>query len=113
MKVTLTRFGSKRRLVLMFEWLTLWPTCGPLAVSSQRRDMSKSSSIPAMAKPLLAGAAGVQNRVHFQEPRTYRGRRPAGQGFWAGLNRVFAGFIRCSSHLGHHIKGAFAADTMG
>jgi hypothetical protein len=28
-----------RRLVLMFEWLTLWPTKGPLPVSSQRRDM--------------------------------------------------------------------------
>src|SRR4051812_15547617 len=41
MNVTLTRFGRKRRLVLMLEWLTLWPTRGPLAVSSQRRDMSK------------------------------------------------------------------------
>src|SRR4029450_9537926 len=41
MKVTLHRFGRKRRLVLMFEWLTLWPTCGPLAVSSQRRDISQ------------------------------------------------------------------------
>src|SRR4029450_11025769 len=39
MKVTLTRFGRKRRFVLMFEWLTLWPTWGPLAVSSQRRDI--------------------------------------------------------------------------
>src|SRR5438093_1594445 len=37
--VTLSRFGRNRRLVLMFEWLTLWPTRGPLAVSSQRRDM--------------------------------------------------------------------------
>src|SRR5258708_23139284 len=46
MKVTLTRFGRKRRLVLMLEWLTLWPTWGPLAVSSQRRDMSKSSIFP-------------------------------------------------------------------
>src|ERR1700754_2452547 len=41
MNVTLHRFGRKRRLVLMLEWLTLWPTSGPLAVSSQRRDMSK------------------------------------------------------------------------
>jgi hypothetical protein len=23
----------------MFEWLTLWPVRGPLAVNSQRRDM--------------------------------------------------------------------------
>jgi hypothetical protein len=27
-------------LVLMFEWLTLWPTIGPIPVSSQRRDMA-------------------------------------------------------------------------
>jgi len=46
-----------------------------------------------MAKPLLAGAAGVQNRVHFQEPRTYRGRRPAGQGFCGGLGCSFGRFI--------------------
>src|SRR5438046_6790181 len=37
--VTFSRFGRKRRLVLMFEWLTLWPTSGPLPVRSQRRDM--------------------------------------------------------------------------
>src|ERR1700757_2203364 len=41
MKVTLHRFGRKRRLVLMLEWLTLWPVRGPLAVSSPRRDISK------------------------------------------------------------------------
>src|SRR6185436_12962062 len=37
--VTLIRLGRKRRFVLMFEWLTLWPTRGPLLVRSQRRDM--------------------------------------------------------------------------
>src|ERR1700737_2414930 len=42
MKVTLHRFGRNRRLVLILEWLTLWPTCGPLAVSSQRRDISQN-----------------------------------------------------------------------
>src|SRR6202041_3596104 len=41
MKVTLHRFGRNRRLVLILEWLTLWPTSGPLAVSSQRRDILK------------------------------------------------------------------------
>src|SRR5438105_1129731 len=51
MKVTLTRFGRKRRLVLMLEWLTLWPTWGPLAVSSQRRDMAKSSIFPNDVRP--------------------------------------------------------------
>jgi hypothetical protein len=34
---------------LMFEWLTLWPTIGPIPVSSQRRDMVVTL---AWAKPL-------------------------------------------------------------
>src|SRR5262249_2542421 len=37
--VTLTRLARNRRLVLMLEWLTLWPTCAALPVNSQRRDM--------------------------------------------------------------------------
>ena len=31
----------KRRLVLMLEWLTLWPTKGFLPVRSQRQAMAK------------------------------------------------------------------------
>src|ERR1043166_2398376 len=38
--VTLSRFGRNRRLVLMFEWLTLWPTRTPFPVRSQRRDIA-------------------------------------------------------------------------
>src|SRR5580692_11127332 len=38
--VTFTRLGRNRRLVLMFEWLTLWPVWGPLPVNSHRRDMA-------------------------------------------------------------------------
>src|SRR5215218_1235780 len=38
-RVTFKRFGRNRRLVLIFEWLTRWPTRGPLPVRSQRRDM--------------------------------------------------------------------------
>src|SRR4029077_2773779 len=38
--VTFIRFGKKRRLVLMFEWLTLWPTWADLPVNSHRRDMA-------------------------------------------------------------------------
>src|SRR3569832_2113200 len=51
MKVTLHRFGRKRRLVLMLEWLTLWPTWGPLAVSSQRRDMLQILFHPRTRRP--------------------------------------------------------------
>src|ERR1700734_1049009 len=53
MKVTLHRFGRNRRLVLILEWLTLWPTCGPLAVSSQRRDILRNplpSRLPSRVK---------------------------------------------------------------
>src|SRR5258705_13546313 len=57
MKVTLHRFGRKRRLVLMFEWLTLWPTCGPLAVSSQRRDISQNPLPSPPLKTLRSRAA--------------------------------------------------------
>src|SRR6195952_4092116 len=60
MKVTLHRFGRNRRLVLILEWLTVCPTCGPLAVSSQRRDIvGKSSAIPA------CHPAGVKTCVHL------------------------------------------------
>ena len=31
-------FGSQRRLVFRFEWLTLWPNTTPLPHSSQRLD---------------------------------------------------------------------------
>jgi hypothetical protein len=45
--VTLTRLGRKRRLVFMFEWLTLCPTCAPLPVNSQRRDMAENLRVSA------------------------------------------------------------------
>jgi hypothetical protein len=38
--LTFIRFGKKRRLDLMFEWLTLWPTWADLPVNSHRRDMA-------------------------------------------------------------------------
>src|SRR5882762_3802507 len=70
--VTLHRFGRNRRLVLILEWLTLWPTWGPLAVSSQRRDMAKILCHPRTGpKDLRAGHGGSKSRP-FQEPRTYR-----------------------------------------
>src|SRR5262249_25839502 len=52
MKVTLQRLGRNRRLVLMLEWLTLWPVRGALAVSSQRRDIFQNPrSSPGSASP--------------------------------------------------------------
>src|SRR5215469_9795833 len=63
MKVTLHRFGRKRRLVLMLEWLTLWPTWGPLAVSSQRRDIVQnplSSPHPSSVQGAARGSKFVQ-----------------------------------------------------
>jgi len=76
MKVTLHRFGRNRRLVLILEWLTLWPTCGPLAVSSQRRDISQNP-LPA---PGFSSLGGSKLRPSW-ERRTYRGSAPGRQGF--------------------------------
>src|SRR5580658_1319918 len=39
--VTLRRLGRNRRLVLILEWLTLWPTWADLPVNSQRRDIAR------------------------------------------------------------------------
>jgi hypothetical protein len=44
------------------------------------RHLAKSSSIPA-SRSRGQARAGVQNHVHFQEPRTYRGRAAGRQGF--------------------------------
>src|SRR5689334_25093745 len=61
MKVTLHRFGRKRRLVLIFEWLTLWPTCGPLAVNSQRRDILEILFHPGFRPLSWGGAKGSKH----------------------------------------------------
>src|SRR6266498_304234 len=44
-RVTLQRLGRNRRLVLRFEWLTLWPVCAVLPVRSHRRDMGNPQSL--------------------------------------------------------------------
>src|SRR5215470_17396718 len=44
-KVTLSRFGKKRRLVLMLEWLTLCPTCADLPLSSHRHVIGEALSL--------------------------------------------------------------------
>src|SRR6202049_886037 len=81
MKVTLHRFGRNRRLVLMLEWLTLWPTCGLLAVSSQRRDIFKNPlPSPALPRAHQARPGGSKSRPS-RERRTYRGQAAERQGF--------------------------------
>src|ERR1700704_3118166 len=65
MKVTLHRLGRNLRLVLMLEWLTLWPTWGPLAVSSQRRDIAKILLLARISRPCKA-RRGLKSRS-FQE----------------------------------------------
>src|ERR1700677_5006085 len=79
MKVTLHRFGRNRRLVLIFEWLTLWPTSGPLAVSSQRRDIALNPH-PSRPPSLFEGAVQGSKSRPSREPRTYRGRTARRQG---------------------------------
>src|ERR1044072_7225091 len=73
--VTLIRFGRKRRLVLMFEWLPLWPDRGPFPVSSQRRDMVEILEWP---------AEGRQQNGPFRGRGTYKvsrkGRQASGIG---------------------------------
>src|ERR1700676_774039 len=108
MKVTLHRFGRKRRLVLILEWLTLWPTCGPLAVSSQRRDIA--------INPLPSPACSVPRGFKISSIFRNRGRIVAGR---RGV-KVLEGFkarekLICehSRGLGHHIKSVIAADIKG
>src|SRR5690349_8787255 len=74
--VTLSRFGRNRRLVLMFEWLTLWPTRTPFPVRSQRRDIAlplelkRRPETPKMAvsmdgEPIVAGGLIVKKTIKF------------------------------------------------
>src|ERR1044072_5678509 len=81
--VTLIRFGRKRRLVLMLEWLTVWPDRGPFPVRSQRRDMSKSLR--------HAGPEAGDKNGPFRGTRTYKvreqGRQVRRLGSGSGSNR--------------------------
>src|SRR3954462_6163749 len=72
MKVTLHRFGRNLRLVLMLEWLTLWPVWGAFAVSSQRRDMVLKSSKLALARQRRRRRGSISGP--FRNGRTYRQR---------------------------------------
>src|SRR5216684_1365889 len=102
MKVTLHRFGRNRRLVLILEWLTLWPTWGPLAVSSQRRDISRNPlPSPALPKSASARRGGSKSRPS-REPRTYRVRAAGRQGFGPSKKGLKGRFYGRSAAISHH-----------
>src|SRR3984885_2136381 len=104
MKVTLHRFGRNRRLVLIFEWLTLWPTSGPLAVSSQRRDIAVNP-LPSRPSSLFQGAVQGSKSCPSREPRTYRGRAARRQGLRRLRNRRKGRSCSHPDRLCHHING--------
>src|ERR1700689_5012854 len=101
MKVPLHRFGRNRGLVLIFEWLTLWPTRGPLAGSSQRRDIAVHP-LPSRPSSLFRVRCGVQNHVHpgnrgriggeRQGVKVLAARKAAASALKSAGRAVFAGF---------------------
>src|ERR1700742_2166992 len=59
--------GRNRRLVLIFEWLTLCPTIGPTPVSSQRRDMA--TDLPAKERRRAEARAPAREQGLYAGPR--------------------------------------------
>src|SRR3981189_3168839 len=105
MKVTLHRFGRNRRLVLILEWLTLWPTCGPLAVSSQRRDISQNPLPSRAFRPALGNETGVQI-MSILGTADALGQSGRASRFGSRKSR----FRERSDAFSHHINGVFAPD---
>src|SRR4051794_13349796 len=119
MKVTLHRFGRNRRLVLILEWLTLWPTWGPLAVSSQRRDISKNP-LPSLIFRPAGGRNRGSNRVHPGSGGRIEGKAGGVKVLTARVrfpqapeSPPMAGFRGRSSASRHHINGVFTTDISG
>src|SRR5262245_6467299 len=94
-KVTFCRLGRNVRLVLLLAWETLLPTCRPLPVSSQTRDMvliliwSGRLGAPGKRRP-LAGEAPLVNAGGGNSPRLaalwiqqFGGDRPCAPSFWS------------------------------
>src|ERR1700674_5587094 len=78
--VTFKRLGKNRRLVLRFEWLTLWPVCAVFPVRSHRRDM-----VSFLVSPKRAKAARNETDPRRGEDGTYSHQRRERQGEGPGL----------------------------
>src|SRR6266498_1212751 len=94
-RVTSQRFGRNRRLVLRFEWLTLWPVCAVLPVRSHRRDMSITSiARSTLAHPREAVILGEESARSYSRQA---GTRQAGPGapprLGSQVNGHFGGFL--------------------
>src|SRR6478609_3685345 len=79
--VTFCRFGRNVRLVLLLAWETLLPTCRPLPVSSQTRDMTSPFDVFERTKasgkrrpiPLHGQLVNLRRRLDFVGNRTEAG----------------------------------------
>src|SRR3954462_863007 len=67
------RFTSNRRLVLLLAWETLFPTIGPLPVTSQTRAIGTLLNIRPVPTANLAFAPG--NRAHLALTGAVTGRK--------------------------------------
>src|SRR5581483_10286759 len=93
--VTLHRFGRNRRLVLRFEWLTLWPTRAVLPVNSHRRDMAKTSDLRGRCWRARDKGQCFRERGGGRIVVTRLGVKP----------------MAAASRLTHHTKDLFAHET--
>ncbi len=90
MRVTLHKFGKKRRRVLRWEWLTLLPVITPVPVKSQRRAMEVLSFVPNGLTPCK-----LSERLRWLEQRVRAVKDP--KGFFASVRRP----LTPVTHLGH------------
>src|SRR5207237_2243737 len=78
--VTFRRLGRNRRLVLRLEWLTLWPTSGPLPVNAQRRDIATTSGFEGLLVRRICGSRHLRAGLRLARGRrTYSGEAPRRQ----------------------------------
>src|ERR1700709_1750380 len=65
------RFGRNRRLVLLLAWETLFPTIGPLPVTSQTRDMRL---VPITGRPRCVGSLTSPERGRYPAEQARKGQ---------------------------------------